>query len=116
MLSMHGDGGRWKENIEKASGVKEVKKTYLAECGGQLILPLSPVETLNPLISENKSYHHFSKLIFEGLFELDNELNIENLLAKDYTMDEDGKISIQLRDDVYWHDGERFTAEDVTLP
>lgn len=92
------------------------KIAYEPEFGGELILPLSTIKTLNPLINENMSYYHFSKLIYEGLFELGDDLNVVNQLAEDYTLKEEGKIiSIKLREDVLWHDGEKFTAEDVAF-
>src|SRR5690606_14141696 len=85
------------------------------EYGGQLVLPLTTLYTLNPLITENASYYYFSKLIFECLFELDKDLNIINQLADDYTINEDGSINIRLKKGVKWHDGEEFTAEDVAF-
>ncbi|NLY86635.1 MAG: peptide ABC transporter substrate-binding protein [Tissierellia bacterium] len=82
--------------------------------GGNVILPLTNFDTLNPLMTENSSYYFFSKLIFEGLFDFDKNLNIIPQLAKDYTIENDGKIVvIQLKDNIFWHDGERFTAYDV---
>ncbi|QQY80410.1 peptide/nickel transport system substrate-binding protein [Keratinibaculum paraultunense] len=93
-----------------------VEKEYKPEFGGELILPLTIIKTLNPLINENASYYYFSKLIYEGLFELDDNLNIKNQLAEDYTVKDGGRvISIKLREDVLWHDGEKFTAEDVAF-
>ncbi len=85
--------------------------------GGELVLPLTTIRTLNPLINENMSYYHFSKLIYEGLFELGgDDLNIVNQLAEDYTLKEEGRVvSIKLREDVFWHDGEKFTADDVAF-
>lgn len=84
--------------------------------GGQVVLPLTNFNTLNPLMIENTSYYFFSKLIFEGLFDFGDDLNIINQLAKDYSIKDDGRvINIELRDDVYWHDGEKFEAEDVAF-
>ena len=92
------------------------KITYEPEYGGSLVLPLTPLNTLNPLLSENLFYYHFSKLIFEGLFELDNNLDVIPVLAKDYSIREDGKvINIKLKENVRWHDGEKFDAEDVAF-
>lgn len=89
---------------------------YEAEHGGRLILPLTTLHTLNPLISENLFYYHFSKLIFEGLFELDDDLDIVPVLAKDYTIKEEGRvINIKLNENILWHDGEKFDAEDVAF-
>ena len=105
------------DNIKEAFDMdKNNKIEYEPEYGGQLVLPLTTLKTLNPLISENISYYHFSKLIFEGLFELDNDLNVINQLAEDYIIKEDGRIiNIKLKNNVLWHDGEKFTAEDVAF-
>jgi len=82
--------------------------------GGSVIVPLTNFDTLNPLMTENSSYYFFSKLIYEGLFDFDKDLNVIPQLAKSYTIENDGKvIQIELEDDVYWHDGEKFTAADV---
>lgn len=84
--------------------------------GGQVILPLTTLSTLNPLITENKSYYHFSKLIFEGLFEFDNDLNVVGELAESYNIKNDGRtIEIKLKDNIFWHDGEKFKPEDVAF-
>lgn len=90
--------------------------TYEPEYGGELVFPLTTLRTLNPLITENIFYYHFSKLVYEGLFEMDNDLNIKNQLAEDYIIKEDGRVlSIKLKEDVLWHDGEPFTSEDVAF-
>lgn len=91
------------------------QKEYEPEYGGKLILPLTNFTTLNPLMCESISYYHFSKLIFESLFELDRNFQIENQLAEDYTMYSDGTIKIKLKENVLWHDGQELTAEDVAF-
>lgn len=108
-----------KEEANNTSEAFETNTTNVEEheagYGGQLVLPLTTLSTLNPLVNENISYYYFSKLVFESLFELDREFNIENQLAKDYLVKDDGTISIELKDNVFWHDGEKFTAEDVAF-
>ncbi|WP_353096663.1 peptide ABC transporter substrate-binding protein [Tissierella praeacuta] len=89
---------------------------YKPEEGGQIVVPLTSLNTLNPLITENSNYHFLSKLIFEGLFEFDNNLNITNQLAESYNIGDNGRtIEIKLKDNVFWHDGERFEPEDVVF-
>ena len=102
---------------ETALDVEEGKEiVYEPENGGNLVLPLTMLNTLNPLLSENLFYYYFSKLIFESLFELDNNLEIVPVLVKDYNVTEDGRtINIKLKDNVLWHDGEKFDAEDVAF-
>lgn len=89
---------------------------YEPEYGGEVILPLTTFKTLNPLLNENALYYHFSKLIFEGLFDFDKDLKPIPVLAKDYTILDQGRvINIRLRENVFWHDGGAFTSEDVAF-
>jgi len=53
---------------------KQEELNYLITGSGQVILPLTNFSTLNPLITENVYYFYFSKLIFEGLFDFDENL------------------------------------------
>lgn len=54
--------------------------------------------------------------VYDPLFARTPDLNVVPALAKDYTVSDDGLTwTIQLRDDVKWHDGEPFTAEDVVF-
>lgn len=84
--------------------------------GGQAVLPLTTFNTLNPLMTENSSYYYFSKLIFEGLFEFGDDLNIINQLAENYSIKDDGRtIEIKLKENIYWHDGEKLKSEDIAF-
>lgn len=84
--------------------------------GGEVVIPLTKFNTLNPLVTENSSYYFFSKLIFEGLFEFDNDLNVKTQLADSYKINDDGRtIEIKLKDNIFWHDGEKFKPEDVVF-
>ncbi|HZJ99246.1 MAG TPA: peptide ABC transporter substrate-binding protein [Tissierellaceae bacterium] len=84
--------------------------------GGQVIVPLTNFNTLNPLLTSNSSYYHFSKLIFEGLFDFDSDLDVAPKLAEKYFFFNDDKtISVELKSGVKWHDGTPFTTEDVAF-
>lgn len=81
---------------------------------GQVIIPLTNFNTMNPLLTTNLNYHYFSKLIFEGLFDYDTRLNVEPKLVESYFFFNEGKsISIKLRDDVLWHDGIELSTDDI---
>lgn len=88
---------------------------YEPEYGGQLILPVTNINSLNPLLVSNRSYYYFSKLMFESLFEYGENYNIVNQLAESYSLKDSNTVSIRLRDNVYWHDGEKLTAYDVAF-
>ncbi len=99
---------------KKDSNEEEVDLTPVE--GGQVTIPLTSFSSLNPLLIDNSSYYHFSKLIFEGLFDFDENLDMEPKLAESYTISENGRlVSIKLRDQVKWHDGTDFTAADVAF-
>lgn len=52
--------------------------------------------------------------VYEGLVQLDQNGDIQPLLATDWTISEDGlRYTFTLRDDVTFHDGASFTAENV---
>lgn len=54
-------------------------------------------------------------LVFQGLLiAKENINNVENDLCSEYTISPDGTTYVfELKEDVYWHDGEKLTAEDV---
>jgi peptide/nickel transport system substrate-binding protein len=55
-------------------------------------------------------------LVFDGLTRYDETGELVGALASDWTISDDGRrVTFALRDDVTWHDGEPFTADDVTF-
>lgn len=83
---------------------------------------LQEPDYLNPPLSEMLTSAEVSKMIFSGLLQVDDEMNYFADLAKEVPSEENGGIAIEgdgfvvtyhLRDDVKWHDGEPFDAEDV---
>ncbi len=76
------------------------------------ILMIEPDYYLS-LVSKNKYVHEVCNLIFEGLTKKNNELKAEPRLAKLIVTDDNLNWKITLRDDVYFHNGDRFTANDV---
>ncbi|HMR36599.1 MAG TPA: peptide ABC transporter substrate-binding protein [Paracoccus sp. (in: a-proteobacteria)] len=96
-------------------------QTPPAAPSGRVVVGLSQEPTVfNPLMAkiEPDDGVHFS--IFDALFRIDPQGVIQPNLAVEVPTQENGGISqdglewrIRLRDDVRWHDGEPFTAEDV---
>ena len=71
-------------------------------------------DTFNPLVTQSQSVKEAMQFVYEPLFSLDDEMRTVPVLAKDFSVSPDGKrIVINLRDDVMWHDGTKFGAEDV---
>lgn len=88
---------------------------------GRVIVGVSQEPTVfNPLMPKIEVDDNVQFSIFDALFRITEEGVIVPNLATEVPTQENGGISedglqwrIQLRDDVRWHDGEQFTAEDV---
>ncbi|WP_419770803.1 MAG: peptide-binding protein [Candidatus Marinarcus sp.] len=68
---------------------------------------------LNPILSNDSASSEISDWLFDGLFKYDKNGLITTNLAQSYHFENKLKLIIKLRHDVLWHDGEKFTANDV---
>lgn len=68
---------------------------------------------LNPILSTDASTSKIVDKLFNGLLKYDKNANIVGDLAKRYYFIDDKTLIIELREDVYWHDGVKFSAKDV---
>lgn len=92
----------------------EEKQDMTPVQGGTLSFSILKPTHFNPILDQEEENYHMLKLIFEPLLSLDKNYKIEASLAEDWTIEEGGnRIVFDLRNDVYWHDNEPFTAEDV---
>lgn len=73
---------------------------------------MDPVESLDPLSSQDRDVYYLNQLIYSSLFRLDDGLNIQPDLVDSYTA-KDGSVSIKLRSDAKFSDDTQVTAEDV---
>jgi len=106
-------GGNF-ENIDNYDIGSEENIDNGPENGGELIVPISYRIVLNPLLINDKFMYNFNKLIYQGLFDIDGNFKVNNILAESYDFDADGlAINIKLKENIKWHDGEDFTADDV---
>ncbi|MEW5784001.1 MAG: ABC transporter substrate-binding protein [Bacillota bacterium] len=72
------------------------------------------VESLNPMLVWSMQGYEVMMLNYNLLISWDEDLNPIANLARDWEADEDGMLwTFYLHEDVTWHDGEPFTAEDV---
>ncbi len=93
-------------------GIEEEKITY--EYDNTIYLATEKIRDLNPLISKDEGVYFISKLVFDSLFRLDEQLVPQPQLAKSYSYNENGtELTIQIRNDVLFHDGTQLTGEDV---
>ncbi len=76
-----------------------------------LVYGSADYDSINPIMNEHCEIKH---LLFDGLVKRDGEGSLVPSLAQSWTYDKDTMTyTFLLRDDVSWHDGQPFTAEDV---
>ncbi len=72
-------------------------------------------KNLNPLLVKNSENDHVMKLIYDGLFKIDENYNAIPALAKSITYSDGGmKVLLTLKDDIKWHDYRNIVSQDVT--
>ncbi len=73
-------------------------------------IPNNP-RTLDPQTANDSSSCEIIANMFEGLLKIDKDGNIQNAVAESYNVSEDGlTYTFDLRQDVYWYNGEDFEA------
>ena len=89
----------------------------LAACGGgadkgsTLVYGSGDYDSINPIMNEHCEIKH---LLFDSLVKLDKDGKPVASLAESWTYDDATlTYTFKLRSDVKWHDGEKFTADDV---
>ena len=70
---------------------------------------------LNPILSNDSASSQISGWLFNGLFKYDKDGNITTDIASSYKFENNTKLIINLRKDVFWHDKEKVTAHDVVF-
>jgi hypothetical protein len=81
---------------------------------GTLRLWMQTPDTLNPLLSRQLQWNHMSPLFYEGLYSINKKQETIPLLAKSCIItNENLRFRISIREDVYFHNGEKFTTADV---
>ncbi|MBW3619943.1 MAG: ABC transporter substrate-binding protein [Actinobacteria bacterium] len=95
-----------------------VSDTETADAGGGTLTVAisSDPGSLNPAITTSGAVHTASETFFNGLVALDADGAPVPELAESWEIADDGReYTFTLRDDVTWHDGEPFTADDVVF-
>lgn len=70
-------------------------------------------DTLNPLLTTNKTVQDITKLIYEPLVDISSDYKAIPSLATEWAKQDATTYIIKLRENVKWADGERFTSADV---
>lgn len=108
-----GTVGCTKEKDNKDSN-KELNEYNIQESNYIHLTMLFPT-TINPILNKDKSVGYIMNLVYDGLFEMDENYNVQPRLVETYTKSSDGKsINVKLNSDATWHDGKEVTSSDVS--
>lgn len=83
--------------------------------GGDLTIRLAQdVPELRPWQPRSRGEEQITRMLYNGLFRLDEQLRPQPDLAADWEISRNGRVlTFTLRSDITWHDGEPFGSEDV---
>jgi peptide/nickel transport system substrate-binding protein len=82
--------------------------------GGSLVMAMSgDTKTLDPQVSQLWVWTNIRNQIFDRLLQTDANGDIQPMLATEYKWVDPQTLELTLRDDVSFHNGEKFTADDV---
>lgn len=74
---------------------------------------IAEMDTINPLISNNRNVQEITKIIYEPLVTLNENYKMEYCLADEIARTDDLNYVIKLKKGILWEDRSSFTAEDV---
>jgi len=70
---------------------------------------------INPILATTDIDQSLVKLVYSGLTKLDKNGDVEPDLAKGWESSDGGKsYTVRLRDNVVWHDGQKFSSKDIS--
>lgn len=104
------------QKTEKAADkVPVFPKVSQADPEGTLVFSLGgEISILNPILSSDTASSAVEGTIFSGMTKINEKLDIIPDIARKWSVSADGRVyTFYLRDDVFWHDGVKCTAEDV---
>lgn len=105
--------------VSYAAPWREPVESYELSCGksgGRLVTAIAAEpKSFNPITAKESSTSTITGHIFEALVTADPiSLEVKPLLAKSWQHSKNGLIwTFELRDDVYFNDGHKFSAKDV---
>lgn len=81
----------------------------------ELNIGICNFDTINPLLTQNKDVQYMCSLIFNSLINVNKRFEIENDLAQEISKINDKTYIIKIKENIKWHDGTSFTAEDIAF-
>ena len=103
------------EETPQVESEEEVRQ-FTPVSGGQLRIGVSRFGSVDPYKNNDRSMDNLLRLVYDSLFEYDENYNLVPELAESYTIGAEGKtITVKLNSNARWHDGGRVQASDVVF-
>lgn len=84
--------------------------------GGTLNLFMVSPKTLNPLTTQDSYVRQLAGFVFDSMFYEDESGFIQKGLVDNYSFSHDGLIlDIELKDNIFFHDGKTLSSDDVSF-
>lgn len=80
---------------------------------GEITLAIAQLDSINPIITNNKQVQNVTKLIYDPLINITSDFKVKSGLAKEWSTSDGLSYVIKLRSGVKWSDGSNFTSNDV---
>lgn len=74
---------------------------------------IAEMDTINPILSNNRNVQEISKIIYEPLISLNENYKLEYRLAEEIAKTDDISYVVKLRKGVLWSDRSEFNVDDV---
>ena len=107
--------------IDMNTGTNYREDNIIINNGNDLVLNycdisigLVDIDTFNPILTKNSDVIKFSQLVYNSLFDYSKNMDLVTELVDTYNYN-DNDLYIKLKKDIYWHDGNRLNADDVTF-
>ncbi|OON98496.1 MAG: hypothetical protein ATN35_04720 [Epulopiscium sp. Nele67-Bin004] len=81
----------------------------------ELILSMNTPQTLHPIYNTDETVFQILHLVFDTLVNVEPDGSVSKNIAEYWTINDDNSITMVLRSDIFWHDGEPLEADDVVF-
>ena len=85
--------------------------------GGTVVRRIeSECKTLNPVLQTTTYENYVARYLYDRLIDWNEKLEYVPVLAEGWDVSDDHiRITVHLRDDIFWHDGTPITSQDVAF-
>ena len=104
-------GSEKKKNADASAN--NTSSVMTKEKGTELTLGISNMDTINPIITNNKNVQNVTKLIYEPLINVTEDGKAEPCLASEWATTDNKTYIVKIKSGIKWQDGTMFSSNDV---